>query len=194
LCRIDFNPSQDFLAYPVDLLPMMEPSAGTPRFDEDAFVWNLAYDHQLAVYTSHDVLIENGYELHDTEGNRAFVKFAKGFLYSFTEGLASKKTACLVITMVRSWNRFNTGRFLERPPDQDSEWVVASDFKTVVAAANCLWGLREAAKKVGATEALLFDSTDESIVDAFWIDKNAGLAVTSKADATVEAIQTDQVN
>jgi hypothetical protein len=134
-----------------------------------------ASDPRGSLYTYHDVLVEHGNELCDSEGSRAFVRFARKFLGQFIAERSPKELVRLVKTLLIVWKYKNKGYFRVRREEDESEWVVAKNDKAMRAALKCFVGLREAAKKVGATWPILGDPADESIVDTFWNDNNAAL-------------------
>jgi hypothetical protein len=63
--------------------------AESVSFDEDA-VAPAAMIFPCSFYTNHDVLIEPGYRLGDSEGSRAFVRFAKKCSCSLTATRSSR--------------------------------------------------------------------------------------------------------
>jgi hypothetical protein len=124
-------------------------------------------------YTHHEVLLD-GHDFLDSEGSRAFVHFLKKFILPFGATRSSKEALSLVIHLVKAWEVTNKGNFRERRPEgstEGPEWVVASNSMVVRAASKCFAGLCKAVKKVRATRRVLLDSTDESVLDAFWNDK-----------------------
>jgi hypothetical protein len=125
-------------------------------------------------YTHHEVLIDSEYELYDSEGSRAFVRFLQAFIVRFSESRSAKEALSFVTCWVMAWELTNKGDFRERRPEgstEGPEWVVASNRTIVKAATKCFVGLRKAARKVRATRRVLWDRTDESVLDAFWNDK-----------------------
>jgi hypothetical protein len=150
-----------------------------------------------SLYTYHDVLIEPGYRLKDSEGSRAFVRFAKKYSCSLMATISFEEVVCIVATLMEIWNEWNRGRFLERPPagsneesewvevlelppagsNEESEWVEASKTAVTTVAVKTFVGLRKVAKKLGPTGPLLLvNPADETVIDAFWKDNNDAVA------------------
>jgi hypothetical protein len=131
-------------------------------------------------YTNHDVLVEPEHNLGDGEGSRAFVQFAKEYSFALANTKSIAKVVSRVALVMEVWNKYNTGRFLERRSEkgeEESERVVASKTDALMVAVKCFFGLRKAATKQGpGWMRKLVNPADQSVVDAFWKDNNDAVA------------------